>query len=88
MPACGIEQSTEQKPDHIAIYLAFNLSLVSQGYRGQKSYEPAERAIAGEVATEYARARREHVTGWSTALAANDVDQLWDFWCRAAEKAL
>eukprot|EP00971_Amphidinium_carterae_P064099 1269172-Amphidinium_carterae.1 len=41
-----------------------------------------------EVATEYARARREHLTGWSTALAAKDVDQLWDFWCRAAENAL
>eukprot|EP00971_Amphidinium_carterae_P108000 2138162-Amphidinium_carterae.1 len=75
MPACGIEQSTEQKPDHIAIYLAFNLLLVSQGYRGQKSYETAKRAIADEVATEYARAWRKHITGWSTALAAKDVDQ-------------
>eukprot|EP00971_Amphidinium_carterae_P070860 1401570-Amphidinium_carterae.1 len=88
MPACGIEQSTEKKPDHVAISMAFNLALVSQGYRGQKSYETAERAAADEVATEYARARREHLPGWSTALAAQDVDQLWDFWCRAAEQAL
>eukprot|EP00971_Amphidinium_carterae_P277022 5497579-Amphidinium_carterae.1 len=88
MPACGIEQSTEQKPDHIAISLAFNLSLVSQGYRGQKSYETAERENADELAADYARARRAHLTGWSTALAAKDVDQLWDLWCRAAETAL
>eukprot|EP00971_Amphidinium_carterae_P216113 4289811-Amphidinium_carterae.1 len=25
---------------------------------------------------------------WSTALAAQDVDQLWEYWCRAAEQAL
>eukprot|EP00971_Amphidinium_carterae_P099668 1971149-Amphidinium_carterae.1 len=34
------------------------------------------------------RARREHLTRWSTALASQDVDQLWEYWCRAAEQAL
>eukprot|EP00971_Amphidinium_carterae_P276094 5479009-Amphidinium_carterae.1 len=62
--------------------------LCSKGYRGQRRYETAERVNVDEVAVEYARAKREHLTGWSTALATKDVDQLWDFWCRAAEKAL
>eukprot|EP00971_Amphidinium_carterae_P132482 2623940-Amphidinium_carterae.1 len=68
--------------------MAFNLNLVSQGYRGQKSYETAERTTEAEVAEEYTRPRREHLTSWSTALTAQDVDQLWDYWCRAAEQAL
>eukprot|EP00971_Amphidinium_carterae_P306438 6089683-Amphidinium_carterae.1 len=25
---------------------------------------------------------------WGTALAAKDVDQLWDLWCRSTELAL
>eukprot|EP00971_Amphidinium_carterae_P163036 3232283-Amphidinium_carterae.1 len=43
MPACGIEQDTGKKPDHVAISMEFQLELVSQGYRGQRSYETAER---------------------------------------------
>eukprot|EP00971_Amphidinium_carterae_P065757 1303048-Amphidinium_carterae.1 len=86
--ACGVEQVAGPKLDHAAICLEFRLDLVSQGYRGQKSYEPAERTTAAEVALEYERARRAHLTSWSTALAAQDVDQLWEYWCRAAEQAL
>eukprot|EP00971_Amphidinium_carterae_P134156 2658197-Amphidinium_carterae.1 len=88
LPACGVERDTGTKPDHVAICLEFRLELVSQGYRGQKSYETAERTTADEVSVEYTRARREHLTSWSTALAAQDVDQLWEYWCRAAEQAL
>eukprot|EP00971_Amphidinium_carterae_P059957 1186225-Amphidinium_carterae.1 len=55
---------------------------------GEKSYETAERTSAQEVEVEYTRARREHLASWSTALAARDVDQLWELWCRAAETAL
>eukprot|EP00971_Amphidinium_carterae_P201623 4000880-Amphidinium_carterae.3 len=77
LPACGIESDTGKKPDHVAISLEFRLDLVSQGYRGQKSYETAERQ----------RARQEHLASWSTALAARDVDTIWELWCRAAEKA-
>eukprot|EP00971_Amphidinium_carterae_P290255 5763126-Amphidinium_carterae.1 len=43
MPACGMEVEAGTKPDHVAISLDFRLELVSQGYRGQKSYETAER---------------------------------------------
>eukprot|EP00971_Amphidinium_carterae_P267045 5296904-Amphidinium_carterae.1 len=62
------------------------------GYRGQKSYEKAERTEAHEVEVEYGRARQGHLArwtrGWSAALAAQDVEQLWELWCRAAEQAL
>eukprot|EP00971_Amphidinium_carterae_P288652 5731646-Amphidinium_carterae.1 len=88
MPACGIEQDTGKKPDHMAISLEIRLDLVSQGYRGQKSYETAERTEAQEVDVEYGKARQLHLARWSTALAARDVEQLWDLWCRAAEQAL
>eukprot|EP00971_Amphidinium_carterae_P085894 1699345-Amphidinium_carterae.1 len=88
MPACGMELDTGKKPDHVAISLEFRLELVSQGYRGQKSYETAERTDAQEVDEAYGQARQRHLTRWSTALAAQDVDQLWDLWCRAAEQAL
>eukprot|EP00971_Amphidinium_carterae_P003700 73580-Amphidinium_carterae.1 len=88
MPACGMEQDTGKKPDHVAISLAFKLDLVSQGYRGQRSYETAERTEVQEVAVEYGRAKQLHLARWSTALVAQDVEQLWDLWCRAAEQAL
>eukprot|EP00971_Amphidinium_carterae_P161301 3198382-Amphidinium_carterae.1 len=88
MPACGKEVEAGTKPDHVAISLDFRLELVSQGYRGQKSYETAERTKAQEVENEYARARRGHLASWSTALAARDVDALWELWCRASEQAL
>eukprot|EP00971_Amphidinium_carterae_P176365 3496762-Amphidinium_carterae.1 len=83
-----METEAGTKPDHVAICLEFRLKLVSQGYRGQKSYETAERTTTQEVEVEYTRARREHLASWSTALAARDVDKLWELWCRAAEKAL
>eukprot|EP00971_Amphidinium_carterae_P251491 4992103-Amphidinium_carterae.1 len=85
MPACGMELDTGKKPDHVAISRDFRLDLVSQGYRGQKSYEQAERTEEQEVGVEYGRARQNHLARWSTALAAQDVEQLWDLWC---EKAL
>eukprot|EP00971_Amphidinium_carterae_P152835 3029581-Amphidinium_carterae.2 len=88
LPACGVEQETENKPDHVAISLEFRLELVSQGYRGQKSYETAERTTAQEVGVEYGSARQAHLARWSTALASHDADQLWELWCRAAEHAL
>eukprot|EP00971_Amphidinium_carterae_P033396 657738-Amphidinium_carterae.1 len=88
MPACGMEVEAGTKPDHVAISLDFWLELVSQGYRGQKSYETVERTTAQEVDIEYARARRKHLASWSTALAARDVDALWELWCRASEQAL
>eukprot|EP00971_Amphidinium_carterae_P275256 5461455-Amphidinium_carterae.1 len=78
MPACGMEQETGKKPDHVAISLEFRLDLVSQGYRGQKSYETAERTETNEVDVEYGKARQLHLAHWSTALAARDVDQLWE----------
>eukprot|EP00971_Amphidinium_carterae_P046119 907842-Amphidinium_carterae.1 len=68
--------------------VCISISHKSQGYRGQKSYETTERTDEAAVAQAYARARREHLTGWSTALASQDVEQLWDLWCRAAEHAL
>eukprot|EP00971_Amphidinium_carterae_P033145 652553-Amphidinium_carterae.1 len=83
-----MEQDTGKKPDHVAISLEFRLDLVSKGYRGQKSYETAERTEAHEVDVEYGRARQLHLARWSTPLAAKDVEQLWDLWCRAAEQAL
>eukprot|EP00971_Amphidinium_carterae_P348864 6490709-Amphidinium_carterae.2 len=49
MPACGIEVEAGTKTDHVAISLDFRLELVSQGYRGHKSYETAERTTAPEV---------------------------------------
>eukprot|EP00971_Amphidinium_carterae_P336003 6472118-Amphidinium_carterae.1 len=88
MPACGMEVEAGTKPDHVAISLDFRLELVSQGYRGQKSYETAERTTAVEVEVEYARAKRGHLASWSTALAAKDVDTLWELWCRNSEQAL
>eukprot|EP00971_Amphidinium_carterae_P320349 6367870-Amphidinium_carterae.1 len=88
MPACGMEQDTGKKPDHVAISLAFKLDLVSQGYRGQRSYETAERTEVQEVEVEYGRAKQLQLTRWSTALAAQDVLQLWDLWCRSVEQAL
>eukprot|EP00971_Amphidinium_carterae_P233542 4634806-Amphidinium_carterae.1 len=88
MPSCGMEQETGKKPDHVAISLEFRLDLVSQGYRGQKSYETAERTDVNAVAVEYGKARKLHQARWSTALAAQDVEQLWALWCRAAEQAL
>eukprot|EP00971_Amphidinium_carterae_P340370 6478675-Amphidinium_carterae.1 len=74
MPACGIEQDTGKQPDH--------------GYRGQRSYETAERTEVQEVEVEYGRARQLHLARWSTALAAKDVEQLWELWCRSSELAL
>eukprot|EP00971_Amphidinium_carterae_P264597 5248819-Amphidinium_carterae.1 len=68
--------------------MEFQLELVSQGYRGQRSYETAERTEVQEVELEYSRARQLHLMSWSTALAAKDVDQLWELWCRSAEVAL
>eukprot|EP00971_Amphidinium_carterae_P272152 5401381-Amphidinium_carterae.1 len=50
LPACGVEREAGTQPDHVAICLDFRLELVSQGYRGQKSYETAERTTAAEVA--------------------------------------
>eukprot|EP00971_Amphidinium_carterae_P126931 2514831-Amphidinium_carterae.2 len=88
MPACGIEQDTGKKPDHVAISLEFRLELVSQGCRGQRSYETAERTEEREVEVEFGRARQAHLARWSTALALQVVEQLWELWCRAAEKAL
>eukprot|EP00971_Amphidinium_carterae_P164586 3263037-Amphidinium_carterae.1 len=88
LPACGMESEAGTKPDHVAICLEFRLDLVSQGYRGQKSYETAEHTTAEEVAAAYKRARKASLTRWSTALASKDVDQLWELWCRAAEQAL
>eukprot|EP00971_Amphidinium_carterae_P093818 1856446-Amphidinium_carterae.1 len=88
MPACGIEQDTGKQPDHVAICMDFKLELVSQGYRGQKSYETAERTEVQEVEVEYGRAKQLHLARWSTALAAQDVEQLWDLWCRTSELAL
>eukprot|EP00971_Amphidinium_carterae_P098918 1956244-Amphidinium_carterae.1 len=88
MPACGMEREAGTKPDHVAISLDFRLELVSQGYRGQKSYETAERTTAVEVEAEYVRATRGHLASWSTALAAKDVDMLWELWCRNSEQAL
>eukprot|EP00971_Amphidinium_carterae_P094787 1875804-Amphidinium_carterae.1 len=83
-----MELDTGKKPDHVAISLEFRLDLVSLGYRGQKSYETAERTTEQEVGVEYGRARQAHLARWSTALASQDVDHLWDLWCRAAEQAL
>eukprot|EP00971_Amphidinium_carterae_P155145 3076594-Amphidinium_carterae.3 len=77
-----------KKPDHVAISLEFRLDLVSQGYRGQKSYETAERTTEQEVGVEFQKARQAHVTRWSTALASQDVDNMWELWCRASEIAL
>eukprot|EP00971_Amphidinium_carterae_P350579 6491630-Amphidinium_carterae.3 len=88
LPACGMELDTGNQPDHVAICLDFRLELVSQGYQGPKSYETAERTTEHEVGVEYGRARQAHLARWSTALASQDVDQLWDLWCRAAEQAL
>eukprot|EP00971_Amphidinium_carterae_P109161 2161516-Amphidinium_carterae.1 len=81
-----MELDTGKQPDHVAICLDFRRELVSQGYRGQKSYETAERTTEQEVGVEYGRARQAHLARWSTALASQDVDHLWDLWCRAAEQ--
>eukprot|EP00971_Amphidinium_carterae_P259554 5150073-Amphidinium_carterae.3 len=88
MPACSIERDTGKKPDHVAISMDFKLELVSQGYRGQRSYETAERTEVQEVEVEYGRARQLHLARWSTALAAKDVEQLWELWCPSSELAL
>eukprot|EP00971_Amphidinium_carterae_P107661 2131812-Amphidinium_carterae.1 len=82
-----MEVEAGTKPDHVAMCLDFRLDLVSQGYRGQRSYETAERTTAQDVDNEYARAST-HLASWSTALAARDVDMLWELWCRASEQAL
>eukprot|EP00971_Amphidinium_carterae_P183419 3640459-Amphidinium_carterae.4 len=57
LPACGLEQATEKKPDHVAIKMDFQLELVSQGYTGQISYETAERTDTLEIAVEYQKKR-------------------------------
>eukprot|EP00971_Amphidinium_carterae_P221807 4403169-Amphidinium_carterae.2 len=88
LPACGVEQETGKKPDHVAISLEFRLELVSQGYRGQKSYETAAHTTEQEVEVEYEKARQAHLARWSTALASQDVDDLWELWCLASETAL
>eukprot|EP00971_Amphidinium_carterae_P121223 2400831-Amphidinium_carterae.2 len=66
LPACGMELDPGKKPDHVAICLDFRLDLVSQGYRGQRSYEAAEHTTAQEVEVEYGRARQAHLARWTT----------------------
>eukprot|EP00971_Amphidinium_carterae_P045754 900316-Amphidinium_carterae.3 len=57
LPACGMEEATEKKPDHWAIKLDFDLELVSQGYMEQRSYETAERTNPLVIAVEYQKQR-------------------------------
>eukprot|EP00971_Amphidinium_carterae_P117001 2317112-Amphidinium_carterae.1 len=80
LPACGMEEATEKKPDHWAIKLDFDLEFVSQGYMGQRSYETAERTDPLVVAVEYQKQRDLHLARWSTALMSHDVDLLWQLW--------
>eukprot|EP00971_Amphidinium_carterae_P159913 3170295-Amphidinium_carterae.3 len=71
--------------------MEFRCDLVSQGYMGQKSYETGERTDTLEITVEYQKQRDKHLARWSSsrsALMRQDVDTLWQLWCRASEQAL
>eukprot|EP00971_Amphidinium_carterae_P081146 1605190-Amphidinium_carterae.1 len=77
LPACGLEEETDKKPDHVAFKMEFQLDLVSPGYMGQKSYEIGERIDPLVVAVEYQKQRDKQHARWSTALMWQEVDELW-----------
>eukprot|EP00971_Amphidinium_carterae_P059735 1181704-Amphidinium_carterae.4 len=90
LPACGLEEETDKKPDHLVIKMEFQLDLVSQGYMGQKGYETGDKTdtLYVEIAVEYQKQRDKQLAHWSSALMRQDVDMLWQLLCRAAEQAL
>eukprot|EP00971_Amphidinium_carterae_P166346 3296784-Amphidinium_carterae.1 len=53
LPACGLEEETDKKPDHLAIR--------TQGYMGQKSYETGERTDPLVIVVEYQKQRDKHL---------------------------
>eukprot|EP00971_Amphidinium_carterae_P230815 4580301-Amphidinium_carterae.3 len=88
LPACGMETTTDKKPDHVAIKMEFRLLLVSQGYQGQRRYEEAKTTNPLDVAVAYQQQRDLHKASWIAALLRGDVDELWNLWCWASESAL
>eukprot|EP00971_Amphidinium_carterae_P331753 6465521-Amphidinium_carterae.2 len=68
--------------------MEFQLDLVSQGYMGHKSNETGERTDTLEIAVEYQKQHGKQLARWSSALRMQDVDLLWQLWCRATEQAL
>eukprot|EP00971_Amphidinium_carterae_P292112 5798955-Amphidinium_carterae.2 len=48
-PACGLEEATDLKPDHVAVRLPLQRDRLSTGFRGQAVYEEPQATEPGEV---------------------------------------
>eukprot|EP00971_Amphidinium_carterae_P057168 1130381-Amphidinium_carterae.2 len=82
LPATGLEEALDYKPDHNALRMPVELKKVSQGFRGQPDYEDPTETDGICIANRYLEAKARH--SGLCAIVARDVD----LWCRAAEHAL
>eukprot|EP00971_Amphidinium_carterae_P216681 4301513-Amphidinium_carterae.1 len=82
LPATGLEEALDYKPDHNAVRLPVELKKVAQGFRGQPDYE--DTAETDGITNRYLEAKAKHSGAWTYALVARDVETLWPMWSRAA----
>eukprot|EP00971_Amphidinium_carterae_P280061 5559698-Amphidinium_carterae.3 len=93
-PACGQEEATELKPDHVAVRLPLQLEGLSSGFRGQAVYEEPQFTEPREVEPRYqaaqvqAAARANHAGAWIPAKQELNTAELWRLWCTFSEEAI
>eukprot|EP00971_Amphidinium_carterae_P176095 3490676-Amphidinium_carterae.2 len=76
--ACGLEEVTDLKPDHVAVKLSLQLDRLSPGFQGQRIYEEPQISDKGEVEIGYLAARANKAGAWILGLQERNVDELFD----------